>query len=303
MCVLVIWNPAAGVRRPERVRESLRTALQETGLHVRFHIPEDVAQIKPMLRQAVEEGVRKVVAAGGDGTVSAAASVLAGTEAVLGVLPTGTMNHFAKDLGMPLRLPEAIAVIAAGRTGRVDVGSVNGHVFINNASLGFYPVTVEERERLRKRGYTKWTAMAWALVKAYTSLPVLTATIYQDGRERRIETPFVFVGNNRYNVAGLSIGSRPSLTGGRLHVCLGRSRGRAGLTALTLRALLGALRRADLLEMFDAAGTRINPRSETVRIALDGELRVLQSPLEFAIRPRDLRVFLAEGKASIEGAD
>ena len=103
-----------------------------------------------------------VVAAGGDGTISSVAAAVIDSPAALGVLPLGTLNHFAKDLHIPLDLAGAIAVVAAGHVGHVDVGQVNERVFVNNSSIGIYPSIVEEREALRRRGHRKWPAMALA---------------------------------------------------------------------------------------------------------------------------------------------
>jgi diacylglycerol kinase family enzyme len=95
------------------------------------------------------------VAAGGDGTVNAVASAVAGTERCMGVLPVGTLNHFAHDLGLPLKLEAAVAAITGGRTRGIDVAEVNGAVFVNNSSIGAYPTMVLDRERMRKSGTAK----------------------------------------------------------------------------------------------------------------------------------------------------
>src|SRR5205085_3689399 len=111
---------------------------------------------------------------GGDGTQSAIASRLAGTQLVHGVLPLGTLNHFAKDLGIPLQLDEAVRTLAEGRVLEVDVGEVNGRVFINNSSLGLYPEIVRERELQQMRlGKSKWRALASASLHATEGRPAM----------------------------------------------------------------------------------------------------------------------------------
>ncbi len=104
-------------------------------------------------RMAKEDATEVVfVAAGGDGTVNVVASAIAGTPRCMGVLPVGTLNHFGKDLGLPLELKEAVAAIARGMTCGVDAGEVNGQIFVNNSSIGAYPAMVVDRERMKKAG-------------------------------------------------------------------------------------------------------------------------------------------------------
>jgi diacylglycerol kinase family enzyme len=154
-----------------------------------------------------------VVAAGGDGTVSRVAAGLVGTPAVLGVLPLGTLNHFAKDLGIPLDLEKAIATIAAPRIGRIDVGRVNDRVFVNNSSIGIYPSIVDAREELRRLGHRKWPAFALATFRVLRSHRGVVVRIDADGRQSVWRTPFVFVGNNEYELDGIHLGVRVALDG------------------------------------------------------------------------------------------
>jgi diacylglycerol kinase family enzyme len=125
-------------------------------------------RIKDELASSQERARRHfdiVVVGGGDGSVSAAASVLAGSNISLGILPLGTLNHFARDLGLPLELEGAVRLIAAGRVRLVDVGEVNGRVFLNNSSLGIYPHLVAERDRYRRHGPARWLAAVFALCR------------------------------------------------------------------------------------------------------------------------------------------
>ena len=122
-----------------------------------------------------------VVAAGGDGTVSSVAAGGLDSPAALGILPLGTLNHFAKDLRLPLDLPEAVGVIAAAHIGTVDVGTVNDRVFINNSSIGVYPDIVQEREALRRQGHRKWPAMAIATLRVLRHYRGMTVRIEVEG--------------------------------------------------------------------------------------------------------------------------
>jgi diacylglycerol kinase family enzyme len=146
-----------------------------------------------------------VVIGGGDGTVSAASSVLAGSDLPLGILPLGNFNHFARDLGVPLKLDKAIETIARNHVTSVDVGEVNGRVFVNNSSLGIYPRLVAERDRHRRRGLARWAAAALASCRVLWRLPrpQVRALVHGWTSERR--TLCVFVGNNVYQLDPFAI--------------------------------------------------------------------------------------------------
>jgi diacylglycerol kinase family enzyme len=233
-----------------------------------------------------------VVAAGGDGTVSRVAAGLVGTPAVLGVLPLGTLNHFAKDLGIPLDLEKAIATIAAPRIGRIDVGRVNDRVFVNNSSIGIYPSIVDAREELRRLGHRKWPAFALATFRVLRSHRGVVVRIDAHGRQSVWRTPFVFVGNNEYELDGIHLGGRARLDGGRLFTYLApRVRTRA-LPMLLARALLG-VSRSGAFEIVSAPALWIDmPRARRVRVALDGEIATMTTPLHYRTWPGALKVLL-----------
>ena len=240
---------------------------------------------------AVQRGARLVIAGGGDGTVSAVASRLVDTDTALGVLPLGTLNHFAKDLGIPLELDAAIDAIAGGREVRVDVGEVNGHVFINNSSLGLYPDIVLDRERQRRRlGRGKWTALLAAAVHAARRYPVLSVRIGVNGEQLERRSAFVFIGNNEYKMEGFEIGERARLSGGELSLYVTQRTGRFGLLRLALRALAGRLRQASDFDMLTAPALVVRTPQRQLRVAIDGEVRLLQVPLNYRIRPGALLV-------------
>ena len=181
------------------------------------------------------------------------ASTLLGTDVAFGILPLGTLNHFAKDLGIPLDLDEAIAVIAQGHSISVDTGEINGRIFLNNSSLGLYPDTVRSRERQQRQlGRGKWVAFFWAAVAALRRYPFLDLTIDVDEQAYQRRTPFVFIGNNSYLMEGFNIGARERLDEGTLSLYVVQRTGRLGLLALALRALFGRLRQARDFDMLYA---------------------------------------------------
>jgi diacylglycerol kinase family enzyme len=241
---------------------------------------------------AVADGMDLVVAAGGDGTISAVASVLAGTSVALGVLPTGTLNHLAKDLNIPLALDEAIAVISRCKTGLIDVAEVNGRAFVNNSSLGVYPAMVMLRSDEESRGWNKWIARVRAVVGAIRKFPILDVRLTAGGVTVGRRTPLLFVGNNKYQLEGFKLGTRSSLTGGELMVAVAHAMSGFALFRLFLRALLGRLRQSDELEVFPANEVFVELRRGMVRVSIDGEAMWSKPPLHYQIRPQQLRVVI-----------
>ena len=222
---LVVLNAHSGTGcGPER-GEELATLFAQAGIEAEVVMAHDSDAFRAAMERAQAQGTRLVVAGGGDGTQAGVAASLAGTECVQGVLPLGTLNHFAKDLGIPLKLEDAVRTIAQGRVLQVDVGEVNGHVFINNSSLGLYPEIVRERELQRMHlGKSKWRALASATLRATQRPHGLAVRIESEAEEQVRRTPFVFIGNNRYTMEGLNIGGRESLQGGELALYVARRR-------------------------------------------------------------------------------
>jgi diacylglycerol kinase family enzyme len=239
--------------------------------------------------------VSVVVAGGGDGTVSGVAAGIFGSPAALGVLPLGTLNHFAKDLQIPLDLREAVAVVAARHVQRVDVGEVNDRVFINNSSIGLYSGIVEEREKLRREGQGKWPAMAIATFRVVRRYRGVTVRIDIEGRQRTWRTPFVVVGNNEYTLEGIGLGARARLDQGKLFVYLApRSRAR-DLPMLIARAVIGRASLSRAFEIVAANELTIETRtgaSRRIRVALDGEVVTMSTPLRYRVHPGALPVLV-----------
>jgi len=289
--VTCILNAAAGSGEMPAARERLGRLFAEFGAPARVVIVSSADEMTFHARQAIGNG-RPVVAGGGDGTVNAVASALAGTDAVLGVLPLGTCNHFAKDLGIPLDLAGAVRTVLTGRARAVDMGEVNGQLFLNNSSLGVYPQLVQARIAEQHRGHRKWVALAMAAVACLRHPSPMLVRLRLDGTtalERR--TPLLFVGNNHYSLAGPRAGRRTRLDAGQLWVVMTREAEDRRLLRLAVRALAGHLRASDL-DMRDTAEFWVETRKRRVKVAWDGEVMVMASPLHYRIRPLALRVMV-----------
>ena len=290
--VSVILNAGSGVDGNDAARANRIAALfGAAGAEAQVDLARHGGEIARLIDAAIACRPDVIVAGGGDGTVGSVASALAGGTIALGVLPLGTLNHFAKDLGVPLEVEAAVERIARGPIGRVDVGEVNGRVFINNSSLGLYPAIVHDRERQRKRlGRGKWPALAWATLAALRRFPFLSVRLSVDGVERRLRTPLVFIGNNEYVMEGFSIGERARLDTGCLSLYVLQRASRARLLLLALRALFGRLKQARDFEAIRASEIVVESRHRRLRVATDGEITLMTPPLRYRIRPAALLV-------------
>jgi len=291
--LVILLNEGAGRGEAGRAEAALRTQVAASGLRARV-----VAVSGAPIERCAVEVVRDTraatpVAAGGDGTVRAVATAVAGTGRPFGIVPLGTRNHFARDLGLPLDLEGAVAVLRRGAGRPVDAGDVNGLLFLNNASLGLYPRCVRERRLGQTRA--RWTAMiasAWRVARRRDRLHLRVRT--SDGAERSIRASIVLVGNNRCTLGGLDLGTRPSLSEGALSVVLAAPEGVAAKLGLVRKALLGRLEPG--VDYRELRTPRLVLESERTRlpVALDGEGFTLESPLTFRSRAGVLRVLAHE---------
>jgi len=286
----VIVNSGSGSGHEEGIEQTLADAFKAAGVEARISMARTGAEVYTLAERAARGDADVVVAAGGDGTISSVAAVIINTSKSLGVLPFGTMNHFAKDLRIPLDLAGAVATIAAGHQTQVDVGEVNGHVFINNSSLGLYPIIIHKRQKQQRLGWGKWPAYIWAAVGVLRRYPFLNVRVSVDKAELNSRTPFVFIGNNKYEMETLNIGSRAHLDGGELSLYMTNRTGRLGLVRLALRALLRGLRQEKDFVALCTKEIWIETRHRHVRVALDGEVVRIVPPLNYRAQPKALRV-------------
>ena len=293
MSVVVLVNRGAGTVRREGLTEAgVRAAFRAAGVEadVRFL---DGPEIGPAAREAVEHGAEAVVAGGGDGTIRTVAGALAGTGVPMGMLPVGTLNHFARDLGIPLDLQEAAEVVARGTARALDLGEVNGEIFVNNSVLGFYPPVVTVRDQVRERfGHGKWRATLSALFKVLPRLAPLEVRIEVEGRAVFRRTFFVFVGNNEYQMSAFSYGARSRFDSGDLYLYIARPETRLGTIGLAALGLIRDVARTGHFDAWCVPELTIDSRKKIMPVYLDGEVVVLEPPLCYTVRPHDLRVLV-----------
>lgn len=291
--IYCIFNCRAGTAADEQ-REAVKKAFElydqsEIDSIVEIcHRPETLARI---VRQAIDSGADVIVAGGGDGTISSVAHQLIGTNVALGVLPVGTLNHFAKDMGIPLDPAGAVETICRGDLKSIDVGEVNGRYFINNSSLGVYPDAVGVRERWRPL-VGKWAALGIGAFTVLRRFPILRLKLEIDGTQIVHRAPLLFIGNNEYLLEWPDLGGRAALDQGFLSVWLINQPSRFALVRSALNLLLGRLHLAPEIEVRRLEGFTVRSRRRRVRVAVDGEILKLRQPLTYRIHPLSLKVYI-----------
>ena len=293
--VTVIVNTGARKADDNAVVRQLAEIFTAKGVEADIQLARSGAEIAELARRAAKAESSVVVAAGGDGTINAVASELIGSGKILGVLPLGTLNHFAKDLGVPLDLGSAVDLIAQQSVAQIDIGEVNGRYFLNNSGLGLYPRIVHEREQQQSQGRSKWLAFFSALLIIIHRYPLLRVRLSTDAGELRRRTPMVFVGNNEYELQGLKMGSRRFLNRGKLFLYVTREMSRWRLFKIGLAALFGKLSDVTDLEAMSVREVSVQARRRRLRVALDGEVAVMRLPLRYRIHPAALRVIVPAG--------
>ncbi|MDQ6635556.1 MAG: diacylglycerol kinase [Gemmatimonadota bacterium] len=269
--------------------DKARKALGESGA---FDVHEvQPTEIASTVKQLVEGGARRILVAGGDGTISTAAAQLLETPAELAVLPGGTLNHFAKDLGISTVAAEAVTMAAGEVCRGVDVGMVNGRIFLNTSSVGVYVRYVRVREELEKRvGYR--LASMLAAFRIVFSFRLMAVEVEVEGRKRIYRTPLVFIGVGERELQVPLLGQR--VQGGKrgLHVMVVQGRSRARLFATTLNAVtrgVDSVAHTPQFDSFIVDRCRIGMNG-VGKVAVDGEIVSLNTPLEYELRRDALKV-------------
>jgi YegS/Rv2252/BmrU family lipid kinase len=296
--VKIIISAGAGAGDNNQVRERLAPIFDQNRIDVDMSLAQSGAELTELARDAVRGSHKVIVAAGGDGTVNSVASAVVDSDKILGVLPLGTLNHFARDLKIPFDVEAAVHTIVAGHTTEVDVGQVNNRTFLNNSSLGLYPIIVREREKRQHLGFGKWPAFVWATIQAFRRYPFLNVRLRVNDEFLERTTPFVFVGNNEYAMESFNIGLRERLDRGVLSIYITDRTGRLRLISLALRAVVGRLRNDKDFLALRSNEVKIETGHKRLRVAFDGEVEVMETPLRYQVRTRALRVIVPEEAAA-----
>ncbi|MBA3645177.1 MAG: hypothetical protein H0W63_03285 [Gemmatimonadaceae bacterium] len=255
----------------------------------------DPEKLGDHFRDAVAKRIPRILVAGGDGTIAAAAAAAARSETELAVMPSGTLNHFAKDNGIPTDLAQA-AIAASGSTiAKVDLGYLGDRVFLNTSSIGLYIKFVSIRERLEKKiGYR--FASILAALRIFADLRVMAVKLEVDGKERIYRTPLVFIGVGERELQLPALGSRVQNGKRGLHVMVVHGRRPARLFAIALAAVAKGTKDVSRTPHFDSYivdKCTIDLRTQSAVVSLDGELHRMETPLEYRIEREALNLVVA----------
>jgi diacylglycerol kinase family enzyme len=296
--IAVVLNATSGHGSAPQAAERLKEIFAEAEREARITLAKGGSEISAAMRRAVDDGCETLVVGGGDGTINSGASAVVARGIPLGVLPLGTLNHFAKDLGIPLDLDQAAKVVLDGVVCKVDVGEVNGRLFLNNSSLGVYPAIVRLREKYRATLRGKWIAALWAGLTVLRRSPFMGVRIVAEGKAIVRRTPLILVGNNEYRMAGLQAGSRESLAQGRLSLYVLNAERRPGLLRLAWQVLLKGAEQVKEVDLITVEEATVETRRRRLQVATDGEVFSLESPLNYRIRAGALRVHVPEAASA-----
>jgi diacylglycerol kinase family enzyme len=272
--------------------EAARDALAKAGFELEAVEPRE---LESRLKQAIDRGMKRILVAGGDGTIATAAALVAKTDIELAIIPGGTLNHFAKDHNIPTDLGEAARIAADGVVVAADIGYLNGCVFLNTSSIGAYVTFVRVRERFEKYvGYR--IASFFALIRTWSGLRTFTVTLEIEGAKKMYRSSVVFIGVGERELKLPILGNRVKNGKRGLHVMVVRGHKRAGLLAVALAGIAKGTKEAEKFPEFDdflVESCRIDLTRPRSLIGLDGELKQMVTPLDYRIERGALRIVVA----------
>ena len=254
------------------------------------------SQLEAAAAQAIEDGFRGIIGAGGDGTISAIANAVAGTDASLGAIPLGTFNYFARRHAMPEDPEQAIETVLAGDSHAADVGVLNGRVFLNNASLGLYPAVLQQRERAYKKwGRSRFLAVFSALRTLRQFRTGLRMKITVDGRVFRLKTPSAFIACNPFQLRSVNLEGAEYVEQGQLVLIAAPDCGRFRLMLNFLRLGMGLAQRGREFEMICGTEILVEISRKYQLVAIDGERVRLKAPFDFRMNRGAITVIAPNG--------
>lgn len=305
MSYVVILNTESGKGDDNPGADTLERLFEARGVQVSIVPVKGGDDIAAKVATAIDEpGVECVVAAGGDGTICAVAGALSESGVDLGVLPFGTFNYFARRFGIPEDVEEAVEAICGERKEPIDLGCVNGHIFINNASIGLYPAILKQRESIYQRWGRSRLAAYWSvLVAMVTVYRPLTMRIEVDGRLQSAKAPTMFVAMSAYQLDEFEIEGADAVRNGKFAVLLAPDVGRFMLIWKALLVALHDVRKGRDFTLLTGERATVETRRSARDVALDGERRRMKGPFEFSILKNAIFVRLPEATSQADAAE
>ena len=293
--IAVFVNMSSGLRldlKNEHIN-TIKKCFREESIHVKIIKVFDTRTIPAFVKNLAKEGYTTFVAAGGDGTISAVAAELVHSSHILGVLPLGTMNNFAKTLRIPLDLSEAVKIILHRTIKKIDVAEVNKKIFVNNSSIGIYSALVRKKEKELRYGKNKILAFMKAIFHVFQHYPLLMLQLVANNVQLTRTTPIVFVGNNIYKLEKkFELGTREHLDQNLLSVFLTKEITRFEFIKLFLNTLFAAVYREKNFDFFATKELQIHSKKAYLHVVTDGEVGEMATPLHYKIHPRALIVIV-----------
>ncbi|CAN5585971.1 diacylglycerol kinase family protein [soil metagenome] len=293
----IILNARSGSQQAQDSREILEKVFGESGRTFGISVATG-AEIERVAEEKAKSDCEVLVAGGGDGTICGVAEAARKHGKTLGVLPLGTFNYFAKNLGLPLELEEAARVILEGEPVHASVLDLDGRLVLNNSSIGIHPAVLLKRRKLYRRwGRNQLNAYLSVLITAFQPPPRLRVRLATEEGEVVRETPLVMICANAFQMEAFSLAGKECLAEEKFALYVARMSGRATIFRLGWRTLLRCLRPEIDYEVICASDVTIETlRRRRLRAAVDGELERLDSPMRFRIAPRQLRVLAPREK-------
>lgn len=303
----LIYNEKSGFHaaNKDEVYEQLMTCLTAYGYEIQaFEISSEAnfnhLMEKVILRhqQASEAGV--VVAAGGDGTLNAVAAQLMGTDIPIGIFPLGTFNYVARLLNIPLDLLKAAETIATGKIRGVHVAQINDHIYLNNASLGLYPLFIQKRELYNRRlGRFALNAYTSGLDVLIRDRKELKLEIEVDGKQYPVKTPLIFFGNNQLQLAEMNLRIAEAAEKGKVAGLVVAKSDKRTLFKILWQLIKGNLDKAPDVYSFSGDEVEVHSKRKKLTVALDGEIVEMQPPLKISVRKNALKILVPHDSASV----
>lgn len=291
----IVLNAGSGSTDTDKAFDAISSVLKAAGRQHEILRVEDPQRLRDLATEAVtkaQQGDGVVVAAGGDGTLNAVAQIALESDCKFGVIPQGTFNYFGRTHGISSDAAEAARGLLSARVQPVQVGLVNGDVFLVNASLGLYPQSLEDREEQKQRHGRHRLVAAWAaLVTIFRDYQPMLIKLEHEGRTQELRTLTLFVGNNRLQLEQLGIDEADVVEDGKLAAIVLAPVSTPTLLGLVARGAMGKLGEARGVRHFSFTSITVKPSSRAVgriKIATDGETKWMRAPIEFTVAPKPL---------------